>query len=168
MKKHSWRIVLLVFVLIALFLFWREFIPDKNNNTFVSDDVVYKVGEIQLKIPKKYLYSLLLKSKGRKIKDEIEASYVAFDVLYPDMLPVRDQKFVPGWGSRMSVYLRNRQIHNTKNLILNWTDGRAYPIEGMDKESIRFYKQRSRSGEESSGDRDIYIYKDRNIYVVPS
>jgi len=81
------------------------------------------------------------------------------------MLPVRDEEFVPGRGSKISVYLRNRQIHNTKNLILNWTDGRAYPIEGMDKENLRFYKQRSRSGEESSGDRDIYIYKDHEIYM---
>jgi len=134
-----------------------------------SDRITIVLNEKKFNLEKSFLFADRLKGGEKKIKDFARVDYFSFDFSFPSLNPISsksDSDVVLGWGDRISVYVSGSSSFDFKER----TERRdMFPVdaeEEFDTRQVLKFEKKVLREKESTGDEDVYIFGDYEIYMA--
>lgn len=131
-----------------------------------SENITIVLGQHKFELEKSFLFADNLRVDERQIKDIAHVDYFSFDFLFPERIPVTpDAAQIPGWNNRVSVYLSKERPFDFRARV---SKSDMFPVD-VEKEfnspQLIKFEERVLREKESSGDRNVYIHGDYEIYM---
>lgn len=134
-----------------------------------SDRITIVLNEEKFNLEKAYLFADRLSGGEKKISDFARVDYFSFDFLFPSLNPVSsksDSDAVLGWGDRISVYVSGSSSFDFKER----TERRdMFPVDAEEEFNTRQvlkFENKVLREKESTGDQDVYVFGDYEIYMA--
>lgn len=145
-----------------------------------DDSIIFVMEEHRFKVPISYMYFNLAKKDfyekkydiERKFKKVAEVDYFSITVTYPDIRPLTIAEDKPGWGNKIMIDLKldKKEVPLRKSAaaatLARSSSSGIIPKGFASSEVLKLERNVGSSGKPSSGDRDVYLYKDDLIYMT--